>query len=121
MTKTIKQLYDEGQRQFPMRGGGVSPRVLFTPNGQTIICEPQGYLIHETWRGDGYYYRDKTESCFDLLPIHLPDYQARYEALVKAWKEFKDLTTSYAFADDDLGLIEHTPQFCNLAAAIRGE
>lgn len=23
MTKTIKQLYDEGQRQFPMRGGGV--------------------------------------------------------------------------------------------------
>lgn len=79
---TVKSLYDTGQVQFPMRGGGISPRIelynnpnsdkhlkLFTFAGtQTGYWDLNGYYFHH-WGGS-------IENPFDLLPIPLPNLES---------------------------------------------
>lgn len=88
MTKTIKQLFDEGQRQFPMRGGGVSPELIIWGHhfqakndkaraGRAFQCVAWRTL--DGTNPDGFH-------ALDLLPQPLPDYQVKI-GLVKAERE----------------------------------
>lgn len=82
---TIKELYDLGQRQFPMRGGGISPVLeLYAVNNKY-----KGRLFCYAGTNDGYWdLEGNYDYCgtspdphpLDLLPIPLPDYQARLKA-----------------------------------------
>lgn len=76
MTKTIKQLYDEGQRQFPMRGGGISHPIeyddeneCFWSNGFKWFAPCGNVQMH-----------DDDLDLDDLLPIPPLDHQARLKA-----------------------------------------
>ena len=103
MTKTIKQLYDEGQRQFPMRGGGVSPPLfIYGTHFQAKKEEPQEGRPFQVvaWKFSGNNFDGF--HALDLLPQPLPDYQAKYEALVKACEPVVELVKSVNALDFEI-------------------
>lgn len=92
---TIKELYDQGQRQFPMRGGGISPVLLITKPKATwagrvsegmLFANYDGLHTAEWFISDGCFiwnddYIDCVASPFDLLPEPLPNQSERIAEL----------------------------------------
>lgn len=85
MTKSIRQLYNEGQRQFPMRGGGISPELIIwghhfqAKNDKAQAGRAFQCVAWRTFDGtnlDGFH-------ALDLLPEPLPD-PSRLERIEKA-------------------------------------
>jgi len=88
---TILELYDKGQRQFPMRGGGVSPVLEWKDN-----CDVFVFKHDET---DGIYFTDEGKAAIeefwlpsmDLISEPLPELEtlkAKYDKAIKENCEF---------------------------------
>ena len=94
-------LWDLGQRQFPMRGGGVSPVVKRYENKvKPPFKSQEGYesLIandentRATWGEDGRFWGELTEyeNALDILPIPLLNFNAHLQAITQAIGEQDD-------------------------------
>ncbi len=92
MTHTIKSLYDAGQRQFYMRGGGVSPKLfIYGHYFQAIDDKSQGGRPFKclAWKFDGTNYDDF--HALDLLPIPYTDPASQLERVKVATKLTQEL------------------------------
>ena len=89
---TIKELYDQGQRQFPMRGGGISPMVEWWDCALQYMPIYGGHIL--CWQENGEFLDDQGNHIdpMDLLPEPLPNQSDKEriatleEALVEAAK-----------------------------------
>ena len=70
---TIKELYDQGQRQFPMRGGGISPMVEWWDCALQYMPIYGGHIL--CWQENGEFLDDQGNHIdpMDLLPEPLPN------------------------------------------------
>ena len=112
---TIKALYDQGQRQFPMRGGGISPPLKFieaSPLYEGFPLEPDCGTVG--WNWEGRHFSD-LESSIDLLPEPLPDTQAKLERIEAAF----DLVEQYILYDARYNSIAYNSDFKALSDAIK--
>ena len=70
---TIKELYDQGQRQFPMRGGGISPMVEWWDCALQYMPIYGGHIL--CWQENGEFLDSQGNYIdpMDLLPEPLPN------------------------------------------------
>ena len=109
--KTILELFNEGQRQFPMRGGGISPPLIGTfqlvqelnPPEVIGVLRPQNQSWNDNsendeyaniwWDGRGVLqigeFDNGQERALDLLPESLPNHTAELEAKDKRIAELE--------------------------------
>lgn len=80
---TIKELYDQGQRQFPMRGGGISPMVEWWDCALQYIPIYGGHIL--CWQENGEFLDSQGNYIdpMDLLPEPLPNQSEQINALVE--------------------------------------
>lgn len=102
---TIKELYDQGQRQFPMRGGGISPMVEWWDCALQYMPIYGGYIL--CWQENGEFLDSQGNYIdpMDLLPEPLPN-QSDKERIATLEEALVELAQNLVFYARDKDAVD---------------